>query len=164
MDISYLGHASFKLSNKTGVVVLSDGKVDLTAGNHMLITGPGEYEIGGISVIGFRRKDDGLAFVVEMEGLRICYLGDWEKVSDKEVDQIGDIDVLMALTKASDAALAIEPKIIVPIYLGKADADEFVKAVGVKAEKMDKLSLKLGSLPTGEQLVALLGEGKNGKS
>ena len=132
MDIVYLGHSSFKIRTKSATVItdpfdssmvglkyptvegdivsVSHSHADHNAvskvtGAKKIIEGPGEYEVMGVSVIGypsFHDSESGAArgkntiYVFEAEGLRIAHLGDLGHVlSDDLVNQMGGIDVLM---------------------------------------------------------------------
>ncbi len=56
-----------------------------------VIPGPGEYEIGGTQVL---NSGNGY-WEIRTEGWRLCYLcGNWEKPSSKEVDRLGQLDLL----------------------------------------------------------------------
>src|SRR2546427_249399 len=71
-----------------------------------VIQNPGEYEKQGIAVRGIlsyhdknRGKERGLntIYVIKSEDVRICHLGDLgqDKLTDQQVEQIGDVDILM---------------------------------------------------------------------
>src|SRR3989344_1580615 len=131
MEISYLGHASFRLKGKQMTVVTDPyderaGKFpkDVTAnmvtvshdhGDHnqvvkiggqpFVIDGPGEYEVGGVSVVGIHTWHDeekggqrggNTVYVIEMEGLRMAHLGDLgHKLAQDQLEEMGDIDILL---------------------------------------------------------------------
>lgn len=132
------------------------------------ITGPGEYEKGGITVQGFLTKSEyelpkgvgnavNTVYAVKLEGMTIVHLG---ALSDTSLPQearesIDDIDVLFlpvggdgVLDAAGAAKLAtiLEPKIIIPMHwsgMGHADAlKDYLKEAGSEGEKVDKLTLK----------------------
>ncbi len=132
------------------------------------ITGPGEYEKGGITVQGFLTKSEyelpkgvgnavNTVYAVKLEGMTIVHLG---ALSDTSLPQearesIDDIDVLFlpvggdgVLDAAAAAKLAtiLEPKIIIPMHwsgMGHADAlKDYLKEAGSEGEKVDKLTLK----------------------
>ena len=140
-----------------------------------VITNPGEYERRGISVRGIRSyRDDsegserGLntIFVLKIEDVRICHLGalGQAQLTNDQLSAIGSVDVLLVPVGGHDVMDAkaavqvitqIEPKIIVPIQYAmsgspyKADkVDVFVKAIGLDAEKVEKLKLAKKTLPS----------------
>jgi L-ascorbate metabolism protein UlaG (beta-lactamase superfamily) len=208
MDITYLGHASFKLSGKSLSVVIDPyeevrsgqkfnrtsadvvlvthehfdhNKVELVEGKRKVIDGPGEYEIDGVSFIGFPTYHDekkgeergkNTVYVVEMDGIRIAHLGDLgHKLDEKTLSSMGEIDVLMVPVGgvytidseiAAEVVRSIEPKFILPMHYGLKKEDElgtvepFVAALGVKSEEMGKLSVKPADLLGEDQLVVIL--------
>lgn len=65
-----------------------DGKV--------LISGPGEYEVGGIEIKGIGIDDGGVMYLVETEGVMIVVIADLkEPISDKKLEKIEAADVLL---------------------------------------------------------------------
>ncbi len=132
MDITYLGHSAFKLRGKTACVITdpydpkfvglkypsSEADIVTISHNHndhnqsqlvkgvrMIVNGPGEYEISGVSIIGMPSFHDGKCgeergvntiYVFEIDGLRIAHLGDLgTDLTDEQISQLGNIDVLM---------------------------------------------------------------------
>lgn len=132
MDITYLGHSSFKLRGKTASLITDpfdpkfvgfkypscDADIVTVSHNHndhnqsqlvknvkMVVNGPGEYEISGISIIGIPSFHDNkkgeergvnTIYVFEIDGLRIAHLGDLgSDLTDEQVSSLGSIDVLM---------------------------------------------------------------------
>lgn len=213
MDIIYLGHSSFKISGKSSsvvtdpfdpqvvglkypktesdIVTLSHNHSDhnYTGGVesvHKVIQGPGEYEIRGISIMGFpsfhdnkkgEERGENTIFVFELEGFRLVHLGDLgHSLSDETITDIGDIDVLMVpvggtyTLNAEEAAAvtrAIEPRYVIPMHyqteglkpeLSSAltPVDAFVTALGLTPERMKKLSIKAGSVLTDELKLVIL--------
>ncbi len=199
MDITYLGHSSFKLRGKTAAVITDPfdptmvglkfpkneadivtvshdhedhNKVDLVINTKMVISGAGEYEIMGVSVIGVETDHDAsgggergknIIYVFEVDGVRIAHLGDLgHKLSDKIIEQLGDVDVLMIPVggvytigprDAVDIAKEFDCPYIIPMHyktagineenFGKLNTvDDFLKESGYEVEKIDKLILK----------------------
>lgn len=133
-----------------------------------VISGPGEYERQGIVVQGFLSKSKyGLpkgkeetvntVYAVDLEDMTLVHLG---ALADTELSKearegIGEIDVLfvpvggdgvLTAAKAHELAVALEPKIIIPMHwsgMGDGKAlDAFLKESGNGSEKLDKLTLK----------------------
>ncbi len=132
------------------------------------ITGPGEYERGGVVVQGFLSKSkyptspkatQGAAveyvntiYSVQLEDMTLVHLG---ALSDNELshearESIDDIDVLfvpiggdgvLSPAKAHELAVSLEPKIIIPMHWNKS-LETFLKEAGNGSEKVDKLTLK----------------------
>lgn len=154
-----------------------------------LLDAPGEYEIGGVLLNGVQTAPPGkarqdpattrnVAFVVEMDDLRVCHLGNLDHTPTQDlIEEMSDIDVLFAPVGghgALDAAGAAEvisllqPRLVVPIrYRTDAAAidldplDPFVKQLGLTAsEPQSKLSVTRSSLPDDTQIAVLDYRGK----
>ena len=212
MDIIYLGHSSFKLKGRTATVVCDPydkyvgfkfpateadivtishhhddhDKAELVSGVKKVVDGPGEYEIMGVSILGFSAYHDdrkgeergvNTIYVIEMDGLRLCHLGDLgHSLSEQQLEQIGTVDILFIpvggvytidAKTAVEVASAIDPKIIIPMHYNLAGLDQakfaglsgvndFVNQMGVKSETLPKLTYKPGDLPEEEQRVYIL--------
>ncbi len=142
-----------------------------------IIDGPGEYEKQGISVRGissFHDKSNGkerglnTIYVLKAEDMNICHLGDLgqEKLEDKQLEEIGDVDILMIPVggtytidhkEAVNVISQIEPKIIIPMHYKLKDLkvdigglDKFLKEIGLTPEKVDKLKIVKKNLPVEE--------------
>jgi L-ascorbate metabolism protein UlaG (beta-lactamase superfamily) len=199
MDISYLGHSSFRIKGKTGVVVTDPfdpsmvglkysgvegdivtishnhddhNKADLVKGVKKIISGPGEYEIMGISILGFssyhdnkkgEEKGKNTIYVYEVDGLRLAHLGDLgHTLSEGTVGGLGDIDILFVpvgdegVTIGPKEALQvvqdIEPYYVIPMHYQMNEAknsslsllpvEKFLEECGMTVEKLPKFSIK----------------------
>ncbi|KKQ74362.1 MAG: putative Zn-dependent hydrolases of the beta-lactamase fold protein [Candidatus Woesebacteria bacterium GW2011_GWB1_38_5] len=147
-------------------------KVDLIDNVKMVINGAGEYEIMGVSIIGIETDHDAsggeergknIIFILEVDGLRIAHFGDLgHKLSEKLMEQMGDIDVLMIPVggeytighkQAVDIAKEFESPYVLPMHykmpgmneevFGRlSGVDEFLKELGYEVERSDKLNIK----------------------
>ncbi len=199
MDITYLGHSSFRIKTKSATIVtdpfnpdmvgikLSPVEADIVTVSHehedhafvqkvtgvkKVIQGPGEYEVSGVSIMGFPSFHDtkeggergkNTIYVYEAEGLRLAHLGDLgHELSDELVSQMGTIDILMipvggVYTIGSKEATLVESKIdpyfVLPMHykvaglaLGSADKMEpveaFLKETGLSHENLPKFTIK----------------------
>jgi L-ascorbate metabolism protein UlaG (beta-lactamase superfamily) len=199
MDITYLGHSSFKIKTKTASVITDpfDSKfvglkysgaeaeivtvshahddhnaTDKVAGVKKIIEGPGEYEVMGVSIIGYPSFHDtregsergkNTIFVFEAEGLRLAHLGDLGHViTDDLVNEMGSIDVLMIPVggkftigpkEAVEVVGKIDPYFTVPMHYavpglnaqtfeGMEPVETFLKEIGMTVENLPKFSLK----------------------
>ena len=155
-------------------------------GKPRILRGPGEYEIGGALIWGVRteRKNDGngvrspknTAFVIQLEELTVCHLGDLSDapLSPEELSRIKDADVLLLpvggnctinATQAAAVVAQVEPKLIVPMHYATEetrgfvpldDIDRFCKELGAtEAAPRARLSVTPSSLPS-EPTVVLL--------
>ncbi|KND51794.1 MAG: Zn-dependent hydrolase of the metallo-beta-lactamase superfamily [Parcubacteria bacterium C7867-001] len=147
-----------------------NGVEEVTFGNKepFAITGPGEYEFGGVTVQGFLTKSEyGLkkgeanaintVYAVKLENMTLVHLGALAEpnLSVEAREAIDDIDVLFVpvgadgvldAAAASKIATTLEPHIIIPMHWSGMGApkslDAFIKEEGGSSEKTDKLTLK----------------------
>lgn len=148
-----------------------------------IIRNPGEYEKAGVAVYGVLShhdksggKERGLntIYIIKSEEMTVCHLGDLgqDKLTDEQVEAIGDVDILMIPvggTYTIDAKEAvevigqIEPKIIMPMHYKLpesksdiADVGKFVKELGLAPEKIDKFKIAKKNLPAEETKLIIL--------
>ena len=212
MDISYLGHSSFRIRTKNATVItdpfdpgmvglkFAKQSADIVTISHdhkdhnnlddvkevkKVVNGPGEYEIMGVSIIGMQTYHDeekgakrgkNTVYIFEADELTVCHLGDLgHKLSDKEVEELGDIDVLLipvggeytiGPTQAAELVRSIEPKIVIPMHYQTEglnpdgfsmlkDAEAFLSEVGLTPERLPKLVVKKSELPEEQKAVIL---------
>jgi len=142
------------------------------------VTGPGEYEIKGVFIKGFKSETnyDGekrinTIYSVALEGMNICFLGavdspELPKEADEEID---DVDVLFVpiggngvldAAKAYKLAVAMGPKLIIPIHYGEMGAKDslkaFLKEAGENPAPVAKLTLKKKDLEGKDAEVVVL--------
>lgn len=117
-----------------------------------VITAPGEYEVQGIGVFGWRSYHDdsegaerGLntIYVIHVDGVRICHLGDLgHKLSSELVDNIGEVDVLLVpcggvytidAKQAAAVTAQLQPGYVIPMHYktDKHKKDTFAELTGV---------------------------------
>ena len=145
----------------------------------LVISGPGEYETKGVFIKGFQSKTNygkteriNTVYIVVLEGMTLCFLGavNDEKMSAEFLEAVEDIDILflpigdegtLDAVKANKLAVALEPKIIIPMHydeVGTAGAlKKFLKEAGEESVKpMDKLTIKKKDLDGKEGEVIIL--------
>ena len=208
MEITWLGHSCFKLKSKNGTVITDPfddstgyrmGKVSANIvtvshnhpghnfasgieGEPKVITGPGEYEIGGIFVYGVRTFHDNrkgeergknTAYLIEIDDIKVCHLGDLGHVpTAAQLDEISDVDVLLIPVGGNstiDATTAIEvvnimtPTFVIPMHY-KTDVstktlnlpDQFLKEMGVKEIiPVPRLNVTKSTMPIDMQTAVL---------
>jgi len=117
--------------------------LDKIAQGYFLIDQPGEYEVRGISVLGYKvdhdqekgeKRGKNNIFVVEAEGCRIAHLGDLgRQLTDHELSDLGVIDVLflpvggeytLDQKEARDLISKISPTIAIPMHFMQKGLDE----------------------------------------
>lgn len=213
MDIVYLGHSSFHIKGKDASVVTDPFDPESTGfrfpktsativtvshdhGDHnkvenvseikKVVSGPGEYEIEGVSIIGLpsfhddkkgEERGNNTIYLFEMEGLRLAHLGDLgHKLSEDTVNAVGDIDVLMIpvgghytidAKVAAEVARAIDPNIIIPmhyqvsglnpaVFSALTDEKAFINELGYQVRNEKKLSIKAGTFSDDTQEIVVL--------
>ncbi|GAC1404037.1 MAG: MBL fold metallo-hydrolase [Chloroflexota bacterium] len=101
-------------------------------GGPRLVNGPGEYEVAEVLIAGVAtvmqpgKGPENTAFVFRFEDLAICHLGDiYGKLTDKQLEEIGSVDVLMIPTgggRVLDPTIAslvvaqVEPSLVIPMH------------------------------------------------
>ncbi|MCL4559757.1 MAG: MBL fold metallo-hydrolase [Chloroflexi bacterium] len=211
MEITWYGHSCFRLSERGYATVVTDPydhrqigyealrlKADVVTISHespghsflpavkgdvYQITGPGEYEIGGVFITGVQtnghiKKDEveprNTLYVFDYNGLTVAHLGDMNKVpSQTEVEALGSVNIALVpvgggaalnASKAAEVISLLEPNVVIPMHyatpLVKSKLDslqKFLKEMGL--EKVDQVpSLKVGNakaLPEETHVVVL---------
>jgi L-ascorbate metabolism protein UlaG (beta-lactamase superfamily) len=145
-----------------------------------VVNGPGEYEIADVLIHGVATSTEpgngavNTAYVLRFDDLTVCHLGDVrDKLSDKQVEDIGSIDVLLvpvgggrALTptRAAEVVHQLGPSVVIPMHyrlnggpVPELDpVDAFCREMGSKEWNAEpKLSLTRSSLPAEPRLVVL---------
>jgi len=150
-----------------------------------IITTPGEYEVGGISVFGVKTFHDqiegaergtNIVFTILLDDLRVCHLGDLgHELSPEQITKIGSVDVLLCPVggvftidpkTAVKTIKALEPSIVIPMHYKTSAHDEkvfgemstleeFLKEYGVEVEAEEKLNVDKSRLPEETEVVVL---------
>lgn len=133
-------------TKKTSVTFnIADFEIDagLSVGK---ISGPGEFEIGDISVRGISVKDNKTIYDVEIGGVHVGIIGGIED----GLDDLGVSDILC--TSSVRAIREIEPKLIISM----GNVDGMVSELKLTAKTDKKVKIKnLDSLPTVKEVVVL---------
>jgi len=161
MDIFWLGHSCFRIKG-SGATLITDpyspdtgytmGKqsarivtvshahpghsnVQAISDEPKAIVGPGEYEVSGVLIVGFKTYHDNdkgekrgknTVFIIHMDELTICHLGDLgHSLTSEQLEELEDVDVLFIPvggvstidgSKAAEVVRQIEPKIVIPMH------------------------------------------------
>lgn len=68
------------------------------------VTGPGEYEIGGVEIVGYSDGHKGVIFTIVLEGITVGVLGQINgELTDKRMAKIAGVDVLVVNIKGNDS-------------------------------------------------------------
>jgi len=208
MDISWLGHSCFKIKGSHATVITdpyspslgySLGKptarivtvshqhpghsyVQGIGGEPRVITGPGEYEISGILIIGIAtfhdaegggKRGKNTVYLMEVDEVSVCHLGDLGHVlTAEQAEELGNVDILLLpvggvstinAPAAAEVVRRLEPKVVIPMHY-KTQAlswelepvGRFLKEIGVKeVNSRPKLSFTRTSLPATTQIFLL---------
>jgi len=152
------------------------------AGKPIFIDAPGEYEIAGVFIAGVPTFHDAhkgaergknLAYVIEMDELRLCHLGDLGHLpTSDQLEEMSGVDVLLVpvgghsaldATQAAEVVSILEPRVVIPMHYltpqATANLDSlqrFLKEMGLAdAEPVARLSLTRSTLPHETQVTVL---------
>ena len=207
MDITWLGHACFRL-HADDTVVLTDpfplsiglrpdprpATVVTVSNNHphhsnweevggdlRVFSAPGEYEYRGVSVRGVmtpqlpetERERRSVAFVIEMDGVSICHLGDITvPPTPRQIDELSPVDVLMVPTgggctmemdQVFQTMQDLDSKIVIPMHhsipgvdVSLQGLDVFLRRLGLSdTQPQPRLVVTTSNLPADTRVVVL---------
>ena len=211
MEITWYGHSCFKFSERGLATVVADpydhqlighkalnldaeivtishakpghNHISAVNGSPFIISGPGEYEIGGVFVTGIQTndpkgsttpEDQNTLYVFDYNGINVAHLGGLNRVpSQREIQELGPIHIALVpiggtttlnAAKASEIVHLLEPNIVIPMhYMTKTSnikldpLGKFLKEMGspqIEAQEMVKLS-NVRSLPEETQMIVL---------
>ena len=210
MEITWYGHSCFRLTERSMATVVTDPydnastgytplklKADIVTVSHdasghnntkaikgtsHVITGPGEFEIGGVFITGVqtnghsKKNDDELRntlYVFDYDGITVAHLGDLKQVpSQTQVEALGAVNVALVpvggggglnAAKAAEVISLLEPNIVIPMHYATKDAklkldslDKFLKEMGLGAtEPEDSIKVTRTGLPQETRVVVL---------
>ncbi|MEK9146718.1 MAG: MBL fold metallo-hydrolase [Patescibacteria group bacterium] len=176
-DIVCVSHQHQDHNNASAVVPTEEGKTPF------VISGPGEYEILGVNIVGIASfhddsngKDRGknTIYLATVDDVNIVHLGDLgqKRLTQEQVELLSICDVLLIPVgsvytisgrDAPEVIAQIEPKIIVPMHYKipglKFDLDDvsvFLSAVGREnLAAVPKLAVSVERLPEEPEVVLL---------
>jgi L-ascorbate metabolism protein UlaG (beta-lactamase superfamily) len=138
----------------------------------MLITFPGEYESKEIEIEGFPIAEESTekflktAYRVSWEGMKFVFLGHLSRPIDATLmEEFSEPDVLflpiggghfLEPEVAAKIAKQLEARIVIPSFAKSPDA--FLKALGKKAESMEKFVFKQKDIATDKGRVIVLSQ------
>ncbi|MDP3184121.1 MAG: MBL fold metallo-hydrolase [Anaerolineales bacterium] len=210
MEITWYGHSCFRLTEKKMATVVTDPfdaesvgyeplklKADIVtvshdaAGHNYLqavkgysraITGPGEFEIGGVFITGVQTDGHGkkaseqprnTLYVFDYDGLTVAHMGNLRQVpTQAEVEALGTVNIVLVpvggssglnAAKAAEVISLLEPNIVIPMHYHTPQVkvpldqlDKFMKEMGLhEAETMPNLKVSKSSLPDETKVVVL---------
>ena len=210
MEITWYGHSCYRLTERSMATVVTDPfdnasigydplklKADIvtvshdaTGHNHSkaikgtshVITGPGEFEIGGVFVTGIhtngvsKKESEELRntlYVFDYDGITVAHLGDLKRVlTQTEVEALGAVNVALVpvgggdglnAAKAAEVISLLEPNIVIPMNYATNDEklkldslDKFLKEMGLSASQPEaSLKVTRTGLPEETHVVVL---------
>jgi L-ascorbate metabolism protein UlaG (beta-lactamase superfamily) len=207
LDITWYGLSCFRITERNRLSVVTDpfgAKIGLPvpklkaeivsishdeAGHNNLeavkgvqhtLTGPGEYEIGGVFVtaipLHYIENDTArwnVAFRFEFDDITVLHLGDLAHVPDQStIEDFGEVTVLLLpigggnslrANQAAEVVGQVEPNFVIPMHyeqpgltLALDPAEKFLKAMGIThAQQLDTLKVTSGE-PNEQTQVVLL--------
>lgn len=152
----------------------------------LVVDWAGEYEKKGVRITGYptfhdkekgAQRGENIIFKIEADEISILHCGDLgHTLTDEQVDEIGDVDILLIPVGGYytiDAAEAvsiihkIEPSIVIPMHYNHkdldqkvnkdlAELDEFVAKYGsAPSETLDALTIKKEDLPEDTKFIVM---------
>ena len=210
MEITWYGHSCFRFTERGLATVVADPydhravgytalklKADIVTVSHdapghsfvagvkgytRLITGPGEFEIGGVFITGVQTNGSGkrsadeprnTLYVFDYEGVTVAHLGDLRRVpSQAEIEALGTVHVALVpvgggggltAAKAAEVVSLLEPGYVIPMHYGTpasalklAPLSRYLKEMGLgNIEAQPSLKVTRSTVPE-ETRVAVL--------
>lgn len=156
--------------------------ISAVKGRNRVITGPGEFEIGGVFITGVQTNHQtknssnelrNTLYVYDYDGITVAHLGDIQKVpSQTEVENLGGVNVVLVpvggggslnAAKAAEIVSLLEPGIVIPMHyqlpessLELSPLSRFLKEMGVgEIEPVPSLKVTRSSVPPEARVVVL---------
>lgn len=210
MEIIWYGHSCFRLTERGMATVVTDPydhrvigydslklRADIVTISHAapghdyaaavkgkthVLTGPGEYEIGGVFITGVQTNGHGkrspddprnTLYVFDYDGVTVAHLGDIRRVpSQTEIEALGTVNVALVpvggggglnASKAAEVVSLIEPGIVIPMHyqtpaslVKLAPLSKFLKEMGLnEITPVDSLKITRTSVPDETRVVVL---------
>jgi L-ascorbate metabolism protein UlaG (beta-lactamase superfamily) len=153
------GHADHNFLEALGVALPESATG--RSGESFVASGPGEFDVKGVTIIGVSTFHDAssgeargknVAFKFVMDDINICHLGDLgHKLNDVQLDQIGDVDILLVPVGgeytidakiAAEVVAQIEPYVVIPMHYRRAG---LASQLAEKLEGVEKFLKEMGS-------------------
>jgi len=209
MEITWYGHSCFRLTERNFVTVVTDpydntvvgydalklkaeivtvshdapghNNSDAVKGSTHVLTGPGEFEIGGVFITavqtdsGKKSKDKvrNTVYVFDYDGITVAHLGDMLQIpTQSEIEMLGTVNVLLIpvgggnslnAAKAAEVVSMLEPNLVIPMHYGTPDSkiklddlNKFIKEMGLsQPTAQPSLKVTRSSLPSETHVVVL---------
>jgi L-ascorbate metabolism protein UlaG (beta-lactamase superfamily) len=184
MEINWYGHSCFRLTERNLATVVTDpydaaqigypplklkadiltvshnspghNFVSVVKGDPYRITGPGEYEIGGVFITGVQtngqtkskqEEPPNTLYLIDYNGINVLHAGDLDRVpTQTEVEAFGPVHVALIpvggmdglnAAKAVELISMLEPNIVIPMHYA-------TPATKVKLDPLSKFLKEMG--------------------
>jgi len=176
-----------EINEAADIVTVSHGHHDhnnvaAVKGNPVVVSRAGRSEAKGIEVrgvasahdeVGGRLRGGNIIFCFEVDGVRVCHLGDLgHRLDDKQMKEMGRVDILLVPVGGNytvDAKVATEvcnqlqPMVIIPMHYktekgipGISGVDRFLSGkANVSRPDSSQAEFKPGELPATSQIIVL---------
>lgn len=150
---------------------------DGVSGYQYALTGPGEYEIGGVFITGIAttheaRTTQNVLFLFDFDGVTVAHLGDMSQVpSQTQIEALELVNVLLVpvgggnslnAAQAAELVSMIEPNIVIPMHyhvpgleLPLEGVERFLNEMGVTAPT-EESTLRVSGGTFGEETEVVL--------
>lgn len=210
MEITWYGHSCFRLTERNFATVVTDpfehktvgydalklkaeivtvshdapghANTDAVKGTTHVLTGAGEFEIGGVFITavqtaggGKKTKDKtrNTLYVFDYDGITVAHMGDLQETpTQSEVEALGTINVLLLpvggggslnAAKAAEVVSMLEPNLVIPMHYSTPAAklsldslNKFLKEMGLsKVEAQPSLKITRSGLPDETKVIVL---------
>ncbi len=210
MEITWYGHSCFRLTERNYATVVTDpfdnkaigydmlklkaeivtishdapghNNSDTVKGTTHVITGAGEFEIGGVFITAIQTDAGGkkkektsrnTLYTFDYDGITVAHLGDLKTVpTQAEIEALGTVNVVLIpvgggsslnAAKAAEVVSMIEPNLVVPMHystpaskLSLDPLNKFLKEMGLnKVESQPSLKVTRSGLPDETHVMVL---------
>ena len=151
-------------------------------GHSRVITGPGEFEIGGVFITGVQTNKKSKSstkelrntlYVFDYDGVTVAHLGDVQRVpSQTEIENLGGVNVVLVpvggggglnAAKAAEIVSLLEPGFVIPMHYEVPESNlqldplnRFIKEMGVgTVEPIPSLKVTRSTVPSEARVVVL---------
>lgn len=191
MEITWYGLSCFRLSERGMAAIVTDPydaqttgfaplklKADIVTVSHdapghnaasavkgksHVLTGPGEFEIGGVFITGVQTNGEkkrttdeprNTLYVFDYDGVTVAHLGDLRRVpSQGEIEALGNVKIALvpvggggglSPTKAVEVVSLLEPEIVIPMHY-------FTPGLNLKLSAVARFLKEMGTGEADEQ-------------
>lgn len=182
MEITWYGHSCFRINERSMASVVTDpysGEVtgyapqklkaeivtvscDMPGHNYLkavkgdaqAITGPGEYEIGGVFITGMQtnghkknvEEKHNTLYMIDYGSFTIAHLGEMTRVpSQADIEALGTVNIALVpvggltslnAAKAAEVISLLEPSIVIPMHYGTPESKMNLDPLGKFLKEM----------------------------